>query len=184
MTLLTTTDRSAVISECGLYRYRLERQTGASSGTIAWLMLNPSTADATADDPTIRKVLGFSEQAHYRWVIVVNLFAWRATDPRDCRANLAQAEGAQNRDYILQAADDAQQLVCAWGAQPWATAQACRVLRWFGGYRKQSLLRIGGELPKNGAPRHPLMAPYASGLVPFEADAFCARHARALGWSR
>ena len=166
---------TAVISECGLYRYSLERQTGAPSGTIAWLKLNPSTADATADDPTIRKVLGFSEQAHYRWVIVVNLFAWRATSPKDCLANLANAEGGENFQHVTRAAGQADAMVCAWGAQPWAVEQACTVLGWLDPHAR--LLRIGDGLTKHGAPKHPLMAPYAAGLVPFDADTFCA-HAR------
>lgn len=48
---------SAVISECGLYRYRLERHGLSGAGAVAWIMVNPSTADATTDDPTIKKVM-------------------------------------------------------------------------------------------------------------------------------
>jgi hypothetical protein len=53
---------SAVISPCGLYRYRLERHGLSGAGGVAWIMVNPSTADATQDDATIRKVIGFTER--------------------------------------------------------------------------------------------------------------------------
>lgn len=96
--------RNAIISTCGRYRYSLERSTGGPGPVLCWLMLNPSTADATKDDPTIRKVIGFSGRNGYGAVIVVNLFAWRSTDWRGVRHNLADAEGAGNRDAILEAA--------------------------------------------------------------------------------
>jgi len=71
---------SAIISDCGLYRYRLERHDLSGSGAVAWLMVNPSTADATEDDQTIRKVIGFTERLGGGWAIVGNKFAYRATD--------------------------------------------------------------------------------------------------------
>ena len=72
---------SAVISDCGQYRYRLERNT-VGGGATAVIMVNPSTADATENDATIRKPIGFGQ--HHRWgrLLVGNLFAYRATDVR------------------------------------------------------------------------------------------------------
>ena len=75
--------RSAVISDCGRYRYRLERHGLSGAGAVAWIMVNPSTADATTDDATIRKVVGFSERMGAGWLIVGNKFAYRATDIGD-----------------------------------------------------------------------------------------------------
>jgi hypothetical protein len=66
---------SAIISDCGLYRYRLERHALSGAGSVAWIMVNPSTADATTDDATIRKVIGFSERMGAGWAIVGNKFA-------------------------------------------------------------------------------------------------------------
>jgi hypothetical protein len=76
---------SAVISPCGLYRYRLERHGLSGAGAVAWIMVNPSTADATQDDATIRKVIGFTERMGGGWAIVGNKFAYRATDVRELR---------------------------------------------------------------------------------------------------
>lgn len=78
----------ATFSGCGRYRYRLTRELNgalfAGSGrAITFIMLNPSTADANADDPTIRRCKGFARGWGYGRLIIVNLFAFRATDPRD-----------------------------------------------------------------------------------------------------
>lgn len=155
---------SAWISACGSYRYNLKRLISGGEGrALAWLMLNPSTADASKDDPTIRKVIGFSRRNRAGLAVVVNLFAWRATDPKDCRANLADAEGAYNYKAVTEAAAECDAVVCAWGAQPWAREQAANVLTWLEG---RSLLCLGTS--KDGSPRHPLMVPYAQSLVPFE----------------
>ena len=71
----------ATISACGRYRYELARGEGEPS--ICWIMLNPSTADASRDDPTIRRVIGFSRRWGFATAVVVNLFAWRATRPEE-----------------------------------------------------------------------------------------------------
>ena len=76
--------RSAIISACKTYRYRLERRFG-DGPTLMFVMVNPSTADAEQDDPTIRKCIGFAERASYGRIIVGNKFAFRATDVRELR---------------------------------------------------------------------------------------------------
>ena len=74
--------KGAVISDCKRYRYRLWRIWNGSQSRLVFVMLNPSTADGEQDDPTIRKCVGFAERLGYGGIEVVNLFAWRATDPR------------------------------------------------------------------------------------------------------
>lgn len=160
---------TATISECGRYRYSLERITDVAGPNVAWLMLNPSTADASKDDPTIRKVVGFSRRAGYGVALVVNLFAWRATDPRDVRTNLADAEGAFNCAAIMQAVAISDAVVCAWGVQPWAREQAERVLWWLDEHPDGPRRLMCIDVAKGGAPVHPLMQPYSKGLRPFHA---------------
>lgn len=166
---------SALISDCGRYRYLLTRPTGVEGPVLSWLMLNPSTADASVDDPTIRKVLGFSARAGYGAVIVANLYAYRATDPKDVYANLLDAEGEHNEEAIEYARYHSDAMVFAWGATPWARSQAETVRGWLEehdlGYAPKPILCIGGKRTKNGAPLHPLMPSYALGLHPFEARA-------------
>ena len=73
---------SAVLSECGLYRYRLDRRW-ADGPTCGFIMLNPSTADAEVDDPTIRRCIGFAKREACGALIVVNIYPLRATKPAD-----------------------------------------------------------------------------------------------------
>lgn len=159
--------RSAVISPCGTYRYALERSTGIQGPNVTWLMLNPSTADASKDDPTIRKVVGFSKRNGFGVAMVVNLFAWRATDPKECLANLADAEGHFNFKAVTEAAAISDVVICAWGRQPWAKEQAANVLGWI---PDTGLFCLGTN--GDGSPRHPLMQPYVQRIVPFDARAY------------
>jgi hypothetical protein len=66
---------------CEVYRYELRRVWDAQLGLACWVMLNPSTADANEDDPTIRRCVNFARTWGYGGIVVRNLFALRATDP-------------------------------------------------------------------------------------------------------
>lgn len=101
------------------YRYRLTRHLtrdiGEGRGTINWIMLNPSTADATQDDPTIRRCIAFSRSWHFEWMIVTNLWALRATNPDE----LTKAEdpvGPRNMQHLYMAMEESEFIVAAWGA--------------------------------------------------------------------
>lgn len=131
---------SAEVSPCGRYRYRLARRWGPGAHAL-WIMFNPSTADALEDDPTIRRCRAFSERWGLGALEVVNLFAWRATDPKEIEAlapgrwslapHLAwrQAIGPENDRAWREALDDRPELVVvAWGAFPLARAASVRHL--------------------------------------------------------
>jgi hypothetical protein len=75
----------AELSACRTYRYRLWRQWDADLAPVVWVMLNPSTADESADDPTIRKCIGFAQRWGYGGIEVVNLYAYRSPDPRQLK---------------------------------------------------------------------------------------------------
>jgi hypothetical protein len=105
----------ATISLCGLYRYTLTRDTGGGSGIVNFIMLNPSTADASVDDPTIRRCIGFARAWGYRTLVVTNLFALRATDPAALKTAV-EAVGPENDGHLLEQARVADLVVCAWGA--------------------------------------------------------------------
>lgn len=160
---------SATVSECGRYRYSLERTIGVGPN-LGWIMLNPSTADAETDDATIRKVKGFTQRAYCGVVCVANLFAWRSRHPKDVVLNLADAEGEQNFAALGELARCCNAIVCAWGneaGRPWIAEQADRVadaLRQLG-VTPARLVCLGTN--KDGSPRHPLMVPYSQPLVPY-----------------
>ena len=166
--------KSATVSACGRYRYALERSTGIAGPNLGWLMLNPSTADASLDDPTIRKVVGFTRRAGYGVAIVVNLFAWRATDPRDLHTEIGRAggdpEGPENCAAVMQAAAISDAVVCAWGASRGARYQSRRVLEWLTEHPREEPIRLVClGTTKTGAPLHPLMPSYdGHPFVPFK----------------
>lgn len=108
----------AVFSRCGRYRYRLTRFLGgAGSGRVVFVMLNPSTADGDHDDPTIRRCVGFAKSWGLARLDVVNLFAWRATNPR-ALAVPADPIGPDNDRELVEAFTSpglASRVICAWG---------------------------------------------------------------------
>lgn len=110
---------SAIISECGHYRYRLTRWLGLQAPLATFIMLNPSTADAEQDDPTIRRCIGFARAMGCGRLAVANLFAFRATKPEDMRL-ARDPVGPENDEFIdrlaRETAETGGKLICAWGA--------------------------------------------------------------------
>lgn len=145
---------SAVMSECGIYRYELRRTWGHEEGPlVCWVMLNPSTADADVDDPTIRRCVGFSQRWGCERLVVVNLFALRATDPK-ALMRFPDPVGPENDDAIAAAADEAERVVVAWGAHGTYRNRAAEVTNRLAGIHNMRLHCLGQT--KQGAPRHPL----------------------------
>lgn len=153
----------AILSEDGLYRYRLWRRWGTGPHAL-WVMLNPSTADANQDDPTIRKCMGFAKLWGFEGIEVVNLFAWRSTSP-DAIRMVADPVGPENDVHIREAAAKAPQVVAGWGrAIP---------RQWLP--RVRDVLALLGEvhclgLTDDQQPRHPLMVAYATPLISLRVD--------------
>lgn len=159
-------NRSATMSADGRFRYHLARVWNDALPPLLFVMLNPSTADATQDDATIRKCVGFAERKGFGSIRVVNLFAYRATHPQDLAA-----AGWPVGDYNAQWIEDATREVAAaggticaaWGAHARGRPEADAVL---------AVLNASGapvralRLLADGVPSHPLMLAYASELVP------------------
>ncbi|TMC73897.1 MAG: DUF1643 domain-containing protein [Chloroflexi bacterium] len=125
------------------YRYRLWRRWDRTRPIVAFVMLNPSTADARHDDPTIRRCLGFARRWGYGGIEVVNLFAYRATDPRALRT-VRDPVGRANRGHIQSALRRATLVIVAWGARADGSLLA-----------ELAEARCLG-LTRAGQPRHPL----------------------------
>ena len=103
---------AALISPNGRFRYWLTR--GTPGRRVCFVMLNPSTADAEQDDPTIRRCLGFMESWGFSELLVLNLYGFRATDPKDLKAN-HYPPGPDNGDHWRELLPTAGLVVCAWG---------------------------------------------------------------------
>ena len=106
--------RDAVISACGVYRYSLSRSWDEALPEICFVLLNPSTADATQDDPTLRRGIGFAKDWGYGSLRFVNLFAYRATQVKDMKA-AEYPVGPVNDLAIVTAAKASELVVLAWG---------------------------------------------------------------------
>lgn len=162
--LIGPLQRRALLSPDGRYRYVLEREWEPEGASVCWVMLNPSTADADVDDPTIRRCLRFTK----RWaasdpelgigcMTVVNLFAWRSTSPNVLLdLTLEEMSGPDNGRHLREQIERASFVVVGWG----------------GFYRKlagrplveQIVSDVGVPLfclgtTTAGDPRHPLYVP-------------------------
>lgn len=154
----------AIISDCGRYRYWLSRSTEApeKEGAVLFVMLNPSTADHTVDDPTIRKCRGFSRlwgKAHFE---VVNLYAYRATDP-DELFRVDDPVGPENGHYLRQILGRHKYAVCAWGTK----ALHEHVEAFFNLARETGTTLFCLDWNKSGSPKHPLYVKYSKELEPW-----------------
>jgi hypothetical protein len=143
---------SAVFSPCRRYRYALWRRWGEGP-YVMFVGLNPSTADETEDDPTIRRCIRFARDWGYSALVMTNLFAWRSTDPRGLLATDAPV-GPENDATLRRLAADAGGVVAAWGVHGVIDDRAKRVV---------STGMLGSftvlGLTKDGHPRHPLYMP-------------------------
>ena len=151
----------AILSDCGTYRYHLTRTWDARIVPLRFIMLNPSTADAAVDDPTIRRCVGFAKRDGFGGIAVTNLYSFRATKPADLwRAADPVGPGGDDalRLTLSNARDQRVPVVAAWGAN----ARPDRVQWLLGQAGAQQLVCLG--LTKGGAPRHPL---YVRGDAPF-----------------
>jgi len=150
--LLEDTRTSAVLSDDRTYRYRLTRTWDTEKPTVALIMLNPSTADETADDPTIRRCLDYAKRWGYGTLVVGNLFALRATDPSELTDHDAPI-GPENDSHLQEICDEAEKVVVAWGTN--GTVE---------GREREVAVLLDADLyalntTKDGHPNHPLYQP-------------------------
>jgi hypothetical protein len=164
--------RTARISADSVYRYTLVRRwdfgMSGSRPPAQFIMLNPSTADADMDDPTIRRCVGFARALDAGGIVVVNLYAFRATKPAD----LWRAEDPVGPDADLYLSVVARRavledapLIAAWGAnaKPGRVAEALAVIDRMGATERLTALGLTAA----GAPRHPLYLPATARPVPY-----------------
>lgn len=150
------------------YRYQLYRgepclpfdEKEKSDRTLCFIMLNPSTADATVDDPTIKRCRNYAVRWEYQHLFVVNLFAYRTPFPLSLSKAYSEGVdvvGPENDDYISSVAERSDMIIAAWGAPPrkleWRATAVREKLR--EELRNRRVVHALG-LTKAGHPRHPL----------------------------
>ena len=149
---------TAKFSPCGVYRYELRREWNAKRRTMVFVGLNPSTADENKDDPTIRRILGFADDWGFGTLVMLNVFAFRSTDPKALHVRAARRRevvGPDNDATIAQAfeANRNGKLVVGWGMHGTLLERGRRVAEMARAIhgRPQCLGRT-----ESGEPKHPL----------------------------
>lgn len=133
------------------YRYALWRIWDRELPTVTFIGLNPSTADAKLDDPTLVRCMGFARDWGYGGVYTANLFAFRATDPRDMKAARSPI-GPDNDRVIRELADKSEKVIAAWGNDGAWMGRADSVRE-----AVPSLYYL--KMNRSGQPAHPLYLP-------------------------
>lgn len=162
--------KGAVISPCGLYRYQLWRTWGRADHLLTFIMLNPSTADADQDDPTIRRCIGFAKRDGFGGIRVLNLYALRSTDPKALPRH-ANPKGPANDEHLIWAFTGARLLhlpvIAAWGADKLAQPRG-RTVATLAARHSVALQCLGKT--KDGCPKHPLYLPGDALMAPLGAS--------------
>ena len=107
-------NKNATFSDCQKYRYALSRTWNGKKKTILFIGLNPSTANEKIDDPTIRRCINYAQNWGYGSLLMVNLFAYRATLPSELK-NVKNPIGNDNDLQIIEHSKKADIAVAAWG---------------------------------------------------------------------
>jgi hypothetical protein len=157
----------AHLSADGVYRYALwrDQRDSLDEPITGFIMLNPSTADADVDDQTIRKCVRFAEIHGSRAIVVLNLFAFRARDPKDLEAahrSGVDIIGPDNRYFHRSYQPALSTIVAAWGAHRLAAYGVDEMSHLW----RQRFQCLG--VTRDGAPRHPCYLGYDTPLIPFQ----------------
>ena len=155
----------AFFSDDRRYRYSLYRDLGVGHGTCVFICLNPSTADETKNDPTVRRCMNYAKGWGYRYFYMLNLYAYRATLPKDMMAQGVDAIGPDNKEWLQTFVnfDLSTLIIAAWGnhGNVHGMADYVRGLARESGHRLYCL-----KVTKSGQPNHPLYL--SKGLKPIE----------------
>lgn len=160
--------KQAILSKDKNYRYWLSRKWDFSKHSLGFIMLNPSTADSYNDDNTIIKCITYAKSWGYGGIIVVNLFAFRSTKPKELLL-INNPIGYENNHYLKQMRD-LQQIICAWGNKPIIQ----KLKKKFPNYNpledipKDRLYCL--QLSKDNIPKHPLYLKKNIQLIKYDFD--------------
>lgn len=159
----------ALFSDCEKYRYKLTRTWDTARNGVAYLMLNPSTADEMKNDPTIARCQLRAIGMGYGRITIVNLFPYRMTDSTQLYYSsddlIGDIDAANNA--IIEAVESSEMTICGWGSHPLATARAEDVFAMLLNINLQGRLHCLKQ-NKNGSPMHPLYVGYSVVPTPYQ----------------
>lgn len=151
--MIDDTSEGAKFSACRAYRYTLWRRWEPGCDTrqmVAFIGLNPSTADEAANDPTVTRCINYAKRWGFGGMVMLNIFAYRATDPRAMKLHPSPV-GRDNDSALLQVSKAVGKVVCAWGTHGAYDGRGNDVRQMLSGVE---LSHLG--LTKDGFPKHPL----------------------------
>lgn len=160
MELFLHIENGAHFSDDKKYRYALWRIWDRQKPLVMFIGLNPSTANATTDDPTIRRVKAIATNLGYGGVYMMNLFAYVSTDPKKLKQAEVDTVGKENDEWLQRAARECRDIICAWGN--------------FEVHGRDKIIdemfkqKIALVINKNGSPKHPLYV--KTNVVPVNYD--------------
>lgn len=153
-------NKGAIISECGQYRYQLWRIWNPDKPTVLFICLNPSTADANIDDPTVRRLIGFAGKWGFGGFYLGNLFSYRSTSPVHMRVHI-EPIGPENDHHLQLLASKCTRIVFAWGNDGNLHERSGQIAEMFPG-----AFCLGKT--NSGQPKHPLYLSKSTELIPFK----------------
>jgi hypothetical protein len=158
-------EASAQISDCGRYRYLLTRVWDPDRPLMGACLLNPSTADGTQDDPTLRKLVGFAARWGHGGLLLGNCYAWRATDPLDLKREARRYTDlwGENDLYLEEVARRCRTILVGWGNNVLTSYDERRAVR----ILEQCPNLVCLSMTKKGRPQHPLYIRYEAHPQPY-----------------
>ena len=155
-----TVKKDAIVSQDEKYRYCLWREWDIG-GAVTFVMLNPSTADARIDDPTIRRCIGFAKKWGFGRMVVVNVFAFRATNPKKLPNDILEAIGTHNMAWLDHGATYGELIVPAWGVEKphlWQGYDSAKMTLTHVAKKHGTPIKCLAT-NQDGSPKHPLYVP-------------------------
>lgn len=160
------TNSTAMMSPCGRYRYLLGRKWSGAKPLCGWIMLNPSKADASVNDPTIRRCMDFATTWGFGGILVANLFPLRATDPADLQVPDVDLFGPQEVNAVRVVMEQCGLVVAAWGSHEIAARHGrVDVVKREADAARKPLWAVRKNY--DGTPGHPLYVPKLAKRVPW-----------------
>ena len=157
--------RDAIFSEDRKYRYILSRIWDETKPTVLFIGLNPSTADETEDDPTIRKCINFAKTWGYGGIYMANLFAFRSTNPENLR-NEQDPVGSDNNSFIKKYLGESERTIVCWGNKGNINNRSEEVYNLLVNSPHHNSLHCL-KINQTGEPHHPLYLPLDIEAIPY-----------------
>jgi len=155
-------DNGATFSDCRKWRYDLWRIWDPSLQRVAFIGLNPSTADETKNDPTVKRCINYAKKWGYGGMHMLNIFGYRATDPKDMKA-FSEPIGPDNSSAICTIARECELVICCWGTHGGYLGRGREVLYMLNNFMDVHCLAV----TKDGYPNHPLYLKSELNPIPY-----------------